>query len=82
MKWGLTVPVESKRIIIVSEVRRCGKSVLIRQQLIESDNALYLHYGYPRLEANSTQSFRLHFLPFLFKLPKHKEEIDQKYESH
>ena len=36
-------PVESSRIIIVSGVRRCGKSTLIRQKLLDSGKTVYLN---------------------------------------
>lgn len=49
VKRKLKIPVGSSRIIIVSGVRRCGKSVLIRQQFLESDNAIYLNFEDPRL---------------------------------
>lgn len=49
VKRKLKIPVGSNRIIIVSGVRRCGKSVLIRQQFLESDNAIYLNFEDPRL---------------------------------
>jgi predicted AAA+ superfamily ATPase len=49
VKRKLKIPLGSSRIIIVSGVRRCGKSVLIRQQFLESDNAIYLNFEDPRL---------------------------------
>lgn len=49
VKRKLKIPVGSSRIIIVSGVRRCGKSVLIRQQFLDSDNAIYLNFEDPRL---------------------------------
>jgi predicted AAA+ superfamily ATPase len=49
VKRKLKIPLGSSRIIIVSGVRRCGKSVLIRQQFLKSDNAIYLNFEDPRL---------------------------------
>lgn len=42
-------PVESSRIIIISGVRRCGKSTLIRQKLLDSGKTVYLNFEDPRL---------------------------------
>ncbi len=43
------IPTDSKRIIIISGVRRCGKSTLIQQKLIETSTALYINFEDPRL---------------------------------
>jgi hypothetical protein len=42
-------PLFSKRIVIISGVRRCGKSTLIQQKLLNSDTALYINFEDPRL---------------------------------
>ncbi len=45
----IEIPFDSKRILIISGVRRCGKSTLIRQVLLHSDKALYINFEDPRL---------------------------------
>ncbi|WP_234364167.1 ATP-binding protein [Lunatibacter salilacus] len=47
----------SKRIVIVSGVRRCGKSVLIRQQFIEFNDAIYVNFEDPRLVGFELEDF-------------------------
>lgn len=42
-------PFESNRIIIISGIRRCGKSTLVKQKLLESGKAVYLNFEDPRL---------------------------------
>jgi predicted AAA+ superfamily ATPase len=52
MKWiarDTEIPFDSKRILIISGVRRCGKSTLIRQMLLHSEKALYINFEDPRL---------------------------------
>ena len=43
------IPLKTKKIVIVSGVRRCGKSTLIQQKLIKTGTALYLNFEDPRL---------------------------------
>ncbi|OOG68754.1 ATP-binding protein [Algoriphagus sp. A40] len=43
------IPVQSNQILVVSGVRRCGKSVLIRKSLSSSEPGLYLNFEDPRL---------------------------------
>lgn len=43
------IPLKTKKIVIVSGVRRCGKSTLIQQKLLKNGNALYLNFEDPRL---------------------------------
>jgi len=43
------IPVGSKRIVIVTGIRRCGKSTLARQLFIQSEDALYVNFEDPRL---------------------------------
>ena len=57
VKRKLSVPLGSSRIIIVSGVRRCGKSVLIRQLFMESNNALYINFEDPRLVGFELEDF-------------------------
>jgi len=44
-----TLPSESNQIIIVSGVRRCGKSVLVRQSFATDQSGIYLNFEDPRL---------------------------------
>lgn len=43
------VPVTAGRIVIISGVRRCGKSTLIRQKFLNNRAALYINFEDPRL---------------------------------
>ncbi len=43
------IPTDSKRIIIVSGIRRCGKSTLIQQKLLKGGEALFINFEDPRL---------------------------------
>lgn len=43
------IPLNTKKIVIVSGVRRCGKSTLIQQKLLKTGKALYLNFEDPRL---------------------------------
>lgn len=43
------IPLKTKKIIIISGVRRCGKSTLIQQKLLKTGKALYLNFEDPRL---------------------------------
>ena len=45
----INIPVDSNRIVIISGIRRCGKSTLIRQKLFNSGDAVYLNFEDPRL---------------------------------
>ncbi|HPT22537.1 MAG TPA: ATP-binding protein [Bacteroidales bacterium] len=47
-KRDIQIPADTKRIIIVSGIRRCGKSTLIRQKLLNK-KAIYLNFEDPRL---------------------------------
>lgn len=53
----LTFPIGSKRIIIISGVRRCGKSVLLRQQFLASNDAIYVNFEDPRLVGFELEDF-------------------------
>lgn len=44
-----TMPIHSNQILVVSGVRRCGKSILIRKSLPSSEPGLYLNFEDPRL---------------------------------
>jgi len=43
------LPLKSKKIIIVSGVRRCGKSTLVKQILDQDSKSLYINFEDPRL---------------------------------
>jgi uncharacterized protein len=45
----ITVPLQTNQILVVSGVRRCGKSILIRKSLPSSEPGLYLNFEDPRL---------------------------------
>jgi uncharacterized protein len=44
-----TIPIQSNQILVVSGVRRCGKSILNRKSLPSSEPGLYLNFEDPRL---------------------------------
>lgn len=50
-------PTESNRIVIVSGIRRCGKSTLIRQKFQDTGDAIYLNFEDPRLIGFSVEDF-------------------------
>ncbi len=43
------LPTASKRIVIVSGVRRCGKSTLVKSSLMKNNVAIYINFEDPRL---------------------------------
>lgn len=43
------IPIQSNQILVVSGVRRCGKSTLIRKSLPSAEPGLYLNFEDPRL---------------------------------
>lgn len=45
----LNFPQKTKAILIISGVRRCGKSTLIKNRFLEMKNSLYLNFEDPRL---------------------------------
>ncbi|MHA7130269.1 ATP-binding protein [Algoriphagus namhaensis] len=45
----MTLPLQTNQILVVSGVRRCGKSILIRQSLPTDQPGLYLNLEDPRL---------------------------------
>ncbi|REG82087.1 ATP-binding protein [Algoriphagus antarcticus] len=53
----LHLPHDSNQIVIVSGVRRCGKSVLIRRIFSEPESGLYLNFEDPRLVNFETADF-------------------------
>ena len=52
-----TFPVNSSRIVIISGVRRCGKSTLVKQKLLTTKTAIYLNFEDPRLINFSLEDF-------------------------
>ncbi len=57
IKRSITVPVSSKRIVIVSGIRRCGKSTLVRQSFLGDDTAIYINFEDPRLVSFELSDF-------------------------
>jgi len=45
----LELPLQTNRILVISGIRRCGKSTLIKQKYLEENNALYINFEDPRL---------------------------------
>lgn len=45
----MTIPVQTNQILVVSGVRRCGKSILIRKSFPSDAQGLYLNFEDPRL---------------------------------
>ncbi|MCF8359337.1 MAG: ATP-binding protein [Prolixibacteraceae bacterium] len=45
----IVLPEKTNRIIVISGIRRCGKSTLIKQKYLKQDNALYINFEDPRL---------------------------------
>jgi predicted AAA+ superfamily ATPase len=45
----MTIPVQTNQILVISGVRRCGKSILIRKSLPSEAQGLYLNFEDPRL---------------------------------
>ncbi len=63
------IPLKTKKIVIISGVRRCGKSTLIQQKLIKTGTALYLNFEDPRLI-----NFTLDDFPRLEKIAEEMEK--------
>ncbi len=58
-KWtkrDIEIPSDPKRIVIISGVRRCGKSTLLLQKLLKK-NALYVNFEDPRLTEFTLDDF-------------------------
>ena len=51
------IPLHSKRIVIISGVRRCGKSTLLKQKLLKTNTAIYVNFEDPRLINFSVEDF-------------------------
>lgn len=59
-KWierETVLPLDTKRIVIISGVRRSGKSTLIQQKLVKTNTALYINFEDPRLINFSLDDF-------------------------
>ncbi len=57
IKRLVDIPTESTRVVIVSGIRRCGKSTLIRQIFQDSGDAIYLNFEDPRLIGFTVEDF-------------------------
>lgn len=57
IKRELQIPEISKRIVIISGVRRCGKSTLIKKHFLHKDNTIYINFEDPRLVDFELQDF-------------------------
>ena len=53
----MAIPIPTNQILVVSGVRRCGKSVLIRKSLPTDAPGLYLNFEDPRLVDFEAQIF-------------------------
>ena len=59
-KWierNKEIPLNTNRIIIISGVRRCGKSTLIRQKLLRTGHAIYVNFEDTRLINFTVEDF-------------------------
>jgi len=45
----IELPSKTNRIIVISGIRRCGKSTLIKQKYLNENNAIYINFEDPRL---------------------------------
>ncbi len=45
----IELPSKTNRIIVISGIRRCGKSTLLKQKFLNENNALYINFEDPRL---------------------------------
>jgi hypothetical protein len=45
----IDLPLKTNRVIVVSGIRRCGKSTLIKQKYLNENNAMYINFEDPRL---------------------------------
>jgi predicted AAA+ superfamily ATPase len=45
----VSIPTTTKKVVVVSGIRRCGKSTLIEKSFLKEDNALYLNFEDPRM---------------------------------
>ncbi len=46
---SVPIPKSTNRILILSGIRRCGKSTLMRHHFLKNDNAIYINFEDPRL---------------------------------
>lgn len=65
------IPEGSNRIVIVTGIRRCGKSTLARQLFIPSADALYINFEDPRLIEFDLQDFERLESVFIEKSKSH-----------
>lgn len=45
----INLPLKTNRVIVISGIRRCGKSTLIKQKYLNENNAMYINFEDPRL---------------------------------
>lgn len=45
----IDLPLKTNRVIVISGIRRCGKSTLIKQKYLNENNAMYINFEDPRL---------------------------------
>lgn len=45
----IELPIKSNRVLVISGIRRCGKSTLIKQKYLDENNAIYINFEDPRL---------------------------------
>ena len=45
----IDLPLKTNRVIVISGIRRCGKSTLIKQKYLSENNAMYINFEDPRL---------------------------------
>ncbi len=57
IKRNLQIPSNQKRIVIITGVRRSGKSTLLRSSIGNSDKSLFLSFEDPRLEGFDMSDF-------------------------
>jgi len=67
IKRNLEIDENSKRIIVISGVRRCGKSTLLKQKFANNSECLFLSFEDPRLENFEVNDF--------YKIEKIAEQI-------
>ncbi len=45
----IELPSKTNRVLVISGIRRCGKSTLVKQKYLDENNALYINFEDPRL---------------------------------
>ena len=65
----ISIAEPTKRVVIISGVRRCGKSTLIRNEFLKKDDSIYINFEDPRLI-----NFELSDFPRLEELLKEEKK--------